>query len=129
MVKVHNFISQALVDQLGLNVDFDVNFEVVVANEETIACTGRVCNLQIDLLGYTIASDFFVFAVLAYLVVLRIHWLKTLWPVEIDFQNLTIEFRLANKHSGIDELKHTQFAALQQTKKLYPVFRMRTSEI
>ncbi|KAJ0577105.1 putative retrotransposon gag domain, aspartic peptidase domain superfamily [Helianthus annuus] len=127
--STHNFISQALVDKLGLTVVNDVNFEVVVANEDKLVCAGRVRNLSIKFSGYTVTTDLFVLPVAAYPIVLGIQWLKTLGPVKIDFQDLTMGFRIGDsshklhglKHSGLEELKPKRIAEIP-TKKPYPVF-------
>ncbi|KAJ0855790.1 putative retrotransposon gag domain, aspartic peptidase domain superfamily [Helianthus annuus] len=127
--STHNFISQALVDKLGLTVVNDVNFEVVVANEDTLVCAGRVRNLSIKFSGYTVTTDLFVLPVAAYPIVLGIQWLKTLGPVKIDFQDLTIGFRIGDsshklyglKRSGLAELESKRVAEVP-TKKQYPVF-------
>nr|GEW71055.1 reverse transcriptase domain-containing protein [Tanacetum cinerariifolium] len=43
--STHNFMDQALVNRLGLQVDPTVNFLVVVANREKLACTGASAKL------------------------------------------------------------------------------------
>ncbi|KAJ0623068.1 putative retrotransposon gag domain, aspartic peptidase domain superfamily [Helianthus annuus] len=129
--STHNFISQALVAQLGLTVDDNVKFEVVVANSDTLVCVGRVRNLTIMFSGYTVTTDFLVLPVAACPLVLGIHWLKTLGPVEIDFENLTIGFHLAGsshklyglKRAGLNELQHNRVTGVR-AKKPYPVFRL-----
>nr|GEZ26040.1 Ty3/gypsy retrotransposon protein [Tanacetum cinerariifolium] len=45
--STHNFMDQELVNRLGLQVDPTVNFSVVVANREKLACTVRVRNLSL----------------------------------------------------------------------------------
>lgn len=129
--STHNFISQALVEQLGLSVDYDVKFEVVIANSDTLICSGQVRDLTIKFSGYTITTDFFILPVVAYPIVLGIQWLKTLGPVKVDFKDLTIEFRVTDvshklyglKRSSLDERKPDRFAELQP-KKPYPIFRL-----
>ncbi|KAJ0482832.1 putative nucleotidyltransferase, Ribonuclease H [Helianthus annuus] len=111
--STHNFIDKALVDRLGLIVNHDVKFEVVVANCEKLVCTGRVKNLSILIQGYTIATDFFVLPVAACPIVLGVQWLKTLGPVEIDFQNLTIGFQLAGSSHKLQGLKGSELGALK----------------
>jgi hypothetical protein len=114
--STHNFLSQALVDRLGLAVDYDVKIEVVVANQETLVCTGRVRNLTIAIHGYTIATDFFVLPTAACPAILGIQWLKTLGPVEIDFKNLTIGFRLAGSSHKLHGMKGSELHALKSNQ-------------
>nr|GEZ22140.1 transposon Ty3-G Gag-Pol polyprotein [Tanacetum cinerariifolium] len=71
--STHNFVDQELVNHLGLQVDPTVNFSVVVANREKLACTGRVQNLSLIVQGCVISTDFFVLPVAACLIVLGSH--------------------------------------------------------
>ncbi|KAF5761352.1 putative retrotransposon gag domain, aspartic peptidase domain superfamily [Helianthus annuus] len=129
--STHNFISQTLVDQLGLTIEKDVNFEVLVANEDTLVCAGRVRNLTIMFSGYTLTTDLFVLPIVAHPVVLGIQWLKTLGPVEFDFQDLTIGFRIANsshklhglQRSGLNERQHDRTNGMR-VRKPTPVFSL-----
>lgn len=124
--STHNFISRELVDKLGITVDYDVKFEVVVANSETLVCAGRVQNLTIVFSGYTVTTYFFVLPVAACPIVLGIQWLKTLGPIEFDFQNLTLGFRIAGsshklhglKRSSLGELKSIRATEMQPKKVL-----------
>jgi hypothetical protein len=104
---------------------------VVVASSDTLVCAGRARNLAIMFSGYTITTDFFVLPVAACPVVLGIQLLKTLGPVEIDFQDLTIGFRLADsshklhglKRCSLEDQKRSRVTGVQ-AKKSYPVFRL-----
>nr|GFB82734.1 transposon Ty3-G Gag-Pol polyprotein [Tanacetum cinerariifolium] len=90
--STHNIVDQELVNRLGLQVDPTVNFLVVVATWKKLACTGRVRNLSLIVQGCVISTDFFVLPVLACPIVLGVQWLKTLGPIEFDFNNLIIGF-------------------------------------
>ncbi|KAJ0885707.1 putative nucleotidyltransferase, Ribonuclease H [Helianthus annuus] len=111
--STHNFIEQTLVDRFGLTVDAGVKLEVVVANREKLACVGRVRGLTIIIQGYTITTDFFVLPIAACPIVLGVQWLKTLGPIEIDFQNLTLGFRLAGSTHKLQGLKGSDLTALK----------------
>ncbi|KAJ0836439.1 putative nucleotidyltransferase, Ribonuclease H [Helianthus annuus] len=116
--STHNFIDQALVDRFGLPLDKDVNLEVIVANREKIACVGRVRNLTIVIQGYNVTTDFFVLPVAACSIVLGVQWLKTLGPIEIDFQNLTLGFKLAGSSHKLQGLRQTDISTLKSTESL-----------
>nr|GEW21989.1 retrotransposable element Tf2 [Tanacetum cinerariifolium] len=103
--STHKFIDKPWVDRFGLIVDHDVYFEVVVCNREKMVCTGRVKDLTIVIQGYTIATDFFVLPMAACPILLGVQWLKTLGPVEIDFEKLTLGFRLAGSSHILQGLK------------------------
>nr|GFA78041.1 transposon Ty3-G Gag-Pol polyprotein [Tanacetum cinerariifolium] len=70
--STHNSVDQELVNRLGLQVDLTVNFLVVVANREKLACTGRVRNLSLVVQGCVISIDFFVLPVAACPIVLGV---------------------------------------------------------
>nr|GFC50749.1 transposon Ty3-G Gag-Pol polyprotein [Tanacetum cinerariifolium] len=111
--STHNFVEQELVNRLGLQVDPTVNFSVVVANREKLACTGRVRNISLVVHGYVISTDFFVLPVAACPIVLGVQWLKTLGHIEFDFNNLTIGFHIAGSHHKLQGLKASELFALK----------------
>nr|GEZ65199.1 retrovirus-related Pol polyprotein from transposon 17.6 [Tanacetum cinerariifolium] len=51
---------------------------------------GRVRNISLVVQGCVISTDFFVLPVAACPIVLGVQWLKTLGPIEINFNNLTM---------------------------------------
>nr|GEV91046.1 hypothetical protein [Tanacetum cinerariifolium] len=84
--STHNFIDQSLVDRFGLIID-------------------RESLLRI--LGLLVA---------AYSVVLGVQWLKTLCPVETDYQKLTIGFKIAGATHTLQGLKATELQAVSDNK-------------
>ncbi|GKD06109.1 transposon ty3-G gag-pol polyprotein [Tanacetum coccineum] len=70
-------------------------------------------NLTIVIQGYVVSTDFFVLPVAACPIVLGVQWLKTLAPVEIDYEQLTIRFRLAGSSHKLRGLKGLELAALK----------------
>nr|GEZ82096.1 hypothetical protein [Tanacetum cinerariifolium] len=111
--STHNFVDQELVNRLGLQVDPPVNFLVVVANREKLVCTGRVRNLSLVVQGCVISTNFFVLPVAACPIVLGVQWLKTLRPIEFDFNNLTIGFHIAGSHHTLQGLKASELSSLK----------------
>ncbi|GJY42113.1 transposon ty3-G gag-pol polyprotein [Tanacetum coccineum] len=110
--STHNFIDQALVDRFGLIIDREITFEVIVGNREKVLCPGRVKELSLIIQGYTISTDFWVLPVAACSVVLGVQWLKTLGPVEIDYEKLTMGFKLAGATHTLQGLKATELQAV-----------------
>nr|GEU62735.1 transposon Ty3-G Gag-Pol polyprotein [Tanacetum cinerariifolium] len=111
--KTHNFIDQALADHFGLVVEIDTPFKVVVGNREHVTCTGRMHNLSIVIQGYVVSTDFFMLPVAARPIVLGVQWLKTLGSVEMEYEQLTIWFRLAGSSHKLRGLKGFELAALK----------------
>ncbi|GKF29980.1 transposon ty3-G gag-pol polyprotein [Tanacetum coccineum] len=89
--STHNF----MVDRFGLIIDREITFDVIVGNREKVLCPGRVKERSLIIQGYTISTDFWVLPVAACSVVLGVQWLKTLGLVEIDYEKLTMGFKLA----------------------------------
>ncbi|GKC81660.1 transposon ty3-G gag-pol polyprotein, partial [Tanacetum coccineum] len=89
-----------------------ITFEVIVGNRDKELCPGRVKELSLIIQGYTISTDFWVLPVAACPVVLGVQWLKTLGPVEIDYQKLTIGFKLAGATHTLQGLKATELQAV-----------------
>nr|GFA10821.1 transposon Ty3-G Gag-Pol polyprotein [Tanacetum cinerariifolium] len=110
--STHNFIDQALVDRFGLIIDREITFEVIVGNREKELCPGRVKELSLVIQGYTILTDFWVLPVSSCPVVLGVQWLKTLGPVEIDYQKLTFGFKLAGATHTLQGRKATELQAI-----------------
>lgn len=113
--STHNFIEQLMVERFGLPVDTRVKLEVVVANREKLACVGRIRGLKILIQGYTITTDFFVLPIAACPIVLGVQRLKTLGPIEIDFQNFTLGFRHGGSTHKLQGLKGSDLTALKTT--------------
>ncbi|XP_076902006.1 uncharacterized protein LOC143556617 [Bidens hawaiensis] len=116
--STHNFIDQALVNRFGLTVDKDTPFKVVIANSDHVSCLDRVHGLTLTIQGYIISTDFFVLPVAACPVVLGIQWLKTLGPIEIDYEKLTLGFHLAGSLHKLQGLRSSERAALEMNKAM-----------
>nr|GEV17196.1 protein kinase-like domain, phloem protein 2-like protein [Tanacetum cinerariifolium] len=110
--STHNFIDQALVDRFGLIIDREITFEVIVGNREKELCPSRVKELSLVIQGFTILTDFWVLPVSACPVVLGVQWLKTLGPMEINYQKLTFRFKLAGATHTLQGLKATELQAI-----------------
>nr|GFB97632.1 transposon Ty3-G Gag-Pol polyprotein [Tanacetum cinerariifolium] len=110
--STHNFIDQTLVDRFGLIMDREITFEVIVGNREKELCPGRVRGLSLIIQGYTISTDFWVLPIAACLVVLGVQWLKTLGPIEVDYEKLTLGFKLAGATHTLQGLKATELQAI-----------------
>nr|GEV07196.1 hypothetical protein [Tanacetum cinerariifolium] len=74
---------------------------------------GRVQNLSLVVQGCVISTDFFVLSVAACPIVLGVQWLKSLGPIEFDFNNLTIGFHIAGSHHKLQGLKASKLSALK----------------
>jgi len=95
----------------------------MVANREKILCGGRCLALSILIQGHVVIADFYVLHVAAYHVVLRVQWLATFDPIEIDYRNLTMSFTDRGTKRmfqgigrvGLEALSNKDLFNLQQT--------------
>jgi len=64
----------------------------MVANEDRLYSKGQCQNIFIEIQGIPVTSDFYLFSLGGYDVILGVHWLQTLGPTLWDFSKLTMEF-------------------------------------
>lgn len=92
--STHNFIDRTIVSKYRLLMIRDKNFQVMVANQEKIECVGQCQALTIIIQGYSITTDYYVLSVAACQLVLGVQWLETLGPIETDYKQLTMTFKV-----------------------------------
>ncbi|KAA8526488.1 hypothetical protein F0562_008310 [Nyssa sinensis] len=92
--STHNFIDQAIVSKFGLPVIQDKKFQVMVANQEKIECVGQCRALTVTIQGHSVTADYYILLVAAYQLVLGVQWLETLGPIETDYKQLTMTFKV-----------------------------------
>jgi len=63
--STHNFLDQSVVSRLGLPMMREKKFQVMVANHEKIACSGRCLGLTMIIQGCTIQTVFYMLPVAA----------------------------------------------------------------
>jgi hypothetical protein len=87
-------------------------FQVTVANEAKIDCTGLCPSLTIMIQGQLITADYFILPVAACPVVLGVQWLVTLGPMETDYKRLTMSFKKDGNlcvFQGVETIRTTSF--------------------
>ncbi|KAK9189481.1 hypothetical protein WN943_018078 [Citrus x changshan-huyou] len=87
-------------------------FQVTVANQEQIECKGLCQALTISIQGKSITADFFVLLVAACHLILGVQWLETIGPIEMDYKQLTMTYKVGEETYTFQGLKHTPLAAL-----------------
>jgi hypothetical protein len=92
--STHNFIDQAIATRFGLPIVRDRKLR------ERVECAGHCQGIRLSIQVITITTDYYVLPVAACQVVLGVQWLETLGPVETDYKQLTITFK-------IDGVRHT----------------------
>ena len=127
--STHNFIDQAIVSKFGLPVIRDRKFEVMVANREKIECVGQCRSLILTIQGYSVTADYYILPVAACQLVLGVQWLETLGPIEMDYKQLTMNFKMEGTshtfqglgRTGIEALSNKESNGLQGTGLFFQI--------
>nr|TKR74530.1 hypothetical protein D5086_0000295630 [Populus alba] len=110
--STHNFIDQALVSRFGLPVTQEKQLQVMVANREKIKCAGQCQALTLIIQGHPVTTDYYILPVAACQLVLGVQWLATLGPVETNYKQLTMNFKLAGISHTFQGLGRNDIEAL-----------------
>ncbi|VFQ89741.1 unnamed protein product [Cuscuta campestris] len=122
--STHNFIEHSLVTRFGLVINREEMFEVMVANRERISCVGLVRDLTLTVQGYNITTDYYVLPVAACQIVLGVQWMKTLGPVELDYQRLTLRFKIGDSSHSLEGIKQPNSTEALTDKELQSLHGM-----
>ena len=88
----HNFISTRMVARRGLPIVDIPEFEVKVAGDEVLGCTGKVVGLQIQFDDYLLETDFYIVDFDGLDAILGRQWLRTLRRYTFDHETMQLEF-------------------------------------
>ncbi|KAK0608923.1 hypothetical protein LWI29_038031 [Acer saccharum] len=92
-----NFINANIIRKIGLRGAAIEPFDVKVANGETLKCEEVVHEVKMNVQGVRITADLHVLSQVGVDVVLGNAWLKCISKVVIDFDAMTMEFKLGGK--------------------------------
>lgn len=117
--STHNFMHERLVRSLGLKAQLTHPLQVVVGNGNELACHQLCSGVMINIQGpppvvrawfSAFSIDLHVLPLYCADMVLSVQWLKSLGPILIDYNDLTLKFI----HDGkMIELKGNVAGALQ----------------
>lgn len=93
----HNFILEALVQQLWLSTTSTQEYGIVLGNGMSLLGNGVYEGLQIELQGITVCDDFLPISLTNVDIILGIQWLRTLDYFESNYQTLTMQFTLGDQ--------------------------------
>jgi hypothetical protein len=100
--STHNFLSIKLAKKLGLALDKDFKFEVLVANGEKSVSQRKCHSVQVWLQGTSFILEIFLLPLRGYdSVFLGAQWLRTLGPILRDFSKLGISFQWKGKQVSL----------------------------
>ncbi|KAH7544951.1 hypothetical protein FEM48_Zijuj01G0040500 [Ziziphus jujuba var. spinosa] len=111
--STHNFMDQTLVKRLGLSMDQGNKLPIMVANGDRIECVGKCMGLTLTVQNCPMQSDFYVLPVAACPIILGVQWLETLGPIETDYRQLTMKFKLDDRPYQLQGIHRASISALE----------------
>ncbi|XP_068666522.1 uncharacterized protein [Aristolochia californica] len=114
--STHNFISQPVVEQLGLVVQQITGFSVSVANGEKITSVGISIATPFHIEGQSFIANFLVIPLACFDLVFGFQWLQRLGPIVWDFQALTMTFTKAQRQITLHGTHATVSSTLQSVQ-------------
>jgi hypothetical protein len=90
--STHNFIHHRITQEIHCYIHDVNNFQIMIANGVSMKCGGSYENVRLQIGDYNLKSDMFSIDMGGCDIVLGVEWLRTLGPILMDFQNLTMQF-------------------------------------
>jgi hypothetical protein len=90
--STHNFIHRRIAQETHCYIHAVNNFQIMIANGGSMKCGGRCENVHLQIGDYHLKSHMFAIDMGGCDIVLGADWLRTLGPILMDFQNLTMQF-------------------------------------
>jgi hypothetical protein len=90
--STHNFIHRCIAQETHCYIHAVNNFQIMIANGGSMKCGGRCENVCLQIGDYNLKSHMFAIDMGGCDIVLGVEWLRTLGPILMDFQNLTMQF-------------------------------------
>jgi hypothetical protein len=90
--STHNFIHRRIAQETNCYIQAANNFQIMIANGESIKCGGRFENVHLQIGDYHLKYQMFVIDMGNCDIVLSEEWLRTLGPILMDFKELTMKF-------------------------------------
>jgi hypothetical protein len=91
-VSTHNFIHRCIAQETHCYLHMVNNFEIMIANGSSMKCGGRCENVYLQIGDYHLKSHMFAIDMGGCDIVLGADWLRTLGPILMDFNDLTMKF-------------------------------------
>lgn len=92
--STHNFVSDAIVQELQLMMQYVPTFGVQIGNEDVIRCNSIYRDLEVQLPGLKLRQDFYPFPIGGADLVLGIQWLATLNTVQANWKDMFMIFTI-----------------------------------
>jgi hypothetical protein len=90
--STHNCIHLRIAQETHCYIQDVNNFQIMIANGGSMKCGGPCENVRLQIGDYHLKSHMFAIAMGGCDIVLGADWLRTLGPILMDFQELTMQF-------------------------------------
>jgi hypothetical protein len=90
--STHNFIHRRITQETNCYIRAVNNFQIVIVNGESMKCGGRCENVCLQIGDYHLKYHMFAIDMGGCDIVLGAKWLRTLGPILMDFNELTMQF-------------------------------------
>jgi hypothetical protein len=90
--STHNFIHRRIAQETHCSIHAVNNFQIMIANGGSMKCGGCCENVCLQIGDYHLKSHMFSIDMGSCNILLGADWLRTLGPILMDFQNLTMKF-------------------------------------
>jgi hypothetical protein len=90
--STHNFIHRCIAQETHCYIHAVNSFQIMIAKGGSMKCGGRCENVRLQIGDYNLKSHMFAIDMGGCDIVLGVEWLRTLGPILMDFQNLTMQF-------------------------------------
>ncbi|KAF7826714.1 Retrotransposable element Tf2 [Senna tora] len=89
----HNFISEELVKQMGLEIEKTKSYHVTLGDGYTVQQQGCCKGLEIEMQGLRVCENFYLFNLGDVDMILGVEWLESLGEVRVNWKQLTIKIK------------------------------------
>jgi hypothetical protein len=90
--STHNFIHRRIAQETHCYIHVVNNFQIMIVNGGSMKCGRHYENVRLQICDYHLKSHIFVIYMGGCDIVLGADWIRTLGPILMDFQNLTMQF-------------------------------------
>jgi hypothetical protein len=90
--STHNFIHRCIAQETHCYIHVVNNFQIMIANGGSMKCGGHYENVHLQIGDYHLKAHMFSIDMGGCDIVLGAEWLRTLGPILMDFQKLTMQF-------------------------------------
>lgn len=104
--STHNFVTENIVEDLKLPIQFVPSFGVQIGNGDVIRCNRICCNVEVQLPGLIIKQNYFPFSIGGADLVLGIQWLASLNTVQANWNEMFLMFKLNGRKHKLQGVPH-----------------------